>query len=142
MTQRPAFHRAFRRDLAELPAIVAYTDAALATSALSPAQRQTVHLAIEELFTNMVKYAAGGAPTIALEVACVHGGVDVTLIDSGVERFDPRTAPGACTDAPLPERQPGGLGLLLVRRLVDALRYDYVAERREGRTQFRVAGPC
>jgi len=38
---------------------------------------------------------------------------------------------------PLEQRVPGGLGLHLTRRLVDAIEYTYVPERRESRITFR-----
>lgn len=124
-----------------LPAAVAFVERALDVSSLDNERRQTVHLAVEELLTNMLKYAPQGAPTIAIEIACHQGAVDVTLIDSGVERFDPTRAPDPGIDRPIDERRPGGLGLHLVARLVDSLSYDYAAERREGTTRFRVEQP-
>jgi anti-sigma regulatory factor (Ser/Thr protein kinase) len=135
VTQR----RAFARRIDALAAIVAFTDAALAPSSLDEARRLAVHLAIEELFTNMVKYSPAGAPTIAIEISCTDGGADVTLIDAGVEAFDPTRAPAIRTDRPLAQREPGGLGIHLARRLVDAMDYEHDAERREARTRFRVS---
>lgn len=131
----------FERRLDKLDAIVAFANTAIEPAALPAAKRQAVHFAIEELFTNMVKYSSAGATTIVLEISGTAGGVEVTLIDSGVERFDPTVAPDVRTDLPIEDRRPGGLGLHLLRCLVDALRYEYVAERREGRTSFRV-GAC
>ncbi len=137
MTQR----RAFARRIDALAAIVAFTDAALAPSTLDDARRQAVHFAIEELFTNMVKYSPAGAPTIAIEISCRDGAADVTLIDAGVDPFDPTRTPELRTDRPLAQREPGGLGIHLTRQLVDSMRYEHSAERREGRTRFRV-GPA
>jgi anti-sigma regulatory factor (Ser/Thr protein kinase) len=133
--------QAFARRVDTLAALVAFTDAALAPSALDEARRQAVHLAIEELFTNMVKYSPAGAPTIVIEISCSDGAADVTLIDAGVEAFDPTRAPAVRTDPPLEQREPGGLGLHLTRRLVDSMHYEHDAERGEGRTRFRV-GPA
>jgi serine/threonine-protein kinase RsbW len=105
---------------------------------LDAAQRHAVEFTIEELFTNMVKYAHNGAAEIALELANSGGGLQVTLIDAGVDRFDVTQAPDAAVDRPIGEREPGGLGLHLLRRVVDSLSYSYDAERREGRTCFVV----
>ena len=92
---------------------------------------------MEELFTNMVKYAKGSASPVRVEVAAVEGGVEVTLVDRDVERFDPTASPDVDIHAPIEERRPGGLGLHLIRRMVDAIDYRYSDETREGRISFR-----
>jgi serine/threonine-protein kinase RsbW len=129
----------FVRRLDALAAVVAFTDEALGDVALATERRYIVDFAIEEIFSNMVKYAPEGAPTIRIDIESAAQGVAVSLIDSGVEAFDPVNAPDACVDLPLDERVPGGLGLHLVRRLVDDLRYERVPEQRQNRIHFRVA---
>ena len=63
----------------------------------------------------------------------------MTVIDAGAP-FDPTAAPAPDVGAPLEARPIGGLGLLLVRRSVDALAYARVdghnvvtLERRDAR---------
>lgn len=130
--------RSFPRRIDALPAIVAFTREAMAGLTLDAAQRHAVEFTIEELFTNMVKYADNGEAEIAFEIANSGGGLQVTLIDAGVDRFDVTQVPDAAVDRPIGEREPGGLGLHLLRRVVDSLSYSYDAERREGRTCFVV----
>ena len=86
-----------------------------------------IRFAAEELFTNMVKYNRGTTDGIALAVAVDEAGqlVRLELIDSGVDPFDPSSLEAVNVDAPIEERVPGGLGLHLVRALVDDLSYDY-----------------
>lgn len=131
--------RDFQRSIDTLDAVVLFADEALAGSALEESVRQAVHFTIEEIFTNMVKYAATGAPRITIEIDHPDGGVEVTLIDHDVDPFDPTTAPDAELNLPVGQRVPGGLGLHVLRRLVDSLGYAYDADRREGRTTFRVS---
>jgi anti-sigma regulatory factor (Ser/Thr protein kinase) len=128
----------FPRQVDALEAITAFTATALGDAA-DAELRHVVDFTIEELFTNMVKYAPGGA-RIDIEIECSAEGVEVTLTDTDVALFDPTQAPDVDIDAPIGERRPGGLGLHLVRRLVDVLDYRYDPARREGRTHFRV-GP-
>lgn len=132
--------RSVARSVGAIDAIVEFTEAS--TESLAPAQRASLHFVIEELFTNMVKYAPAGAPAISIEIACTGEGADVTLIDRDVDRFDPTAQPDARLDLPVEERSPGGLGLHVSRRLVESLSYAYDPTRREGRTSFRIGRPA
>jgi len=49
----------------------------------------------------------------------------MSLTDFNVEPYDISRAPAVDISLPLAKREPGGLGLQLVRRLVDELTYDY-----------------
>ena len=64
-------------------------------------------------------------------------GVEVTLTDFGVECYDVTQAPVADVDLPIEQRQPGGLGLHLIRRLVDSWGYEYRKESWESRITFK-----
>ncbi|HWH81998.1 MAG TPA: ATP-binding protein [Burkholderiaceae bacterium] len=135
--------RAFERRLDALGEIVAFCSEALAGSGLAEADRMTLDFALEELFTNMLKYSPAGVNPVRITLEPEAGGVAVTLVDTGVEPFDVTAAPDADTALPLAQRQPGGLGLHLVRRLVGALSYEYRAAARESRIGFRVPrGPA
>jgi len=70
-------------------------------------------------------------------MTAVPGGVEMVLTDYDVEQFDVTRAPDAETDLPIEQRKPGGLGLHLIRRMVDSMNYEYSRERRQGRTTFR-----
>ena len=61
----------------------------------------------------------------------------MTLTDHGVAAFDVTRAPDADVTLPIEQRRPGGLGLHLVRRLLDAIEYDYAEESRRSRITFR-----
>ncbi len=132
--------RAFARRLESLAEMAAFTAASLPQHAVDAEQRMTVDFAIEELFTNMLKYSRSGASRVEIALECGSGSVAVSLMDSDVEPFDVTAAPQADVGLPLQQREPGGLGLHLLRRLVDELNYEYRAATRESRIRFRV--PC
>jgi serine/threonine-protein kinase RsbW len=137
--------RAFARTFDSLQEIFEFTAVYFARHGVDPRIRNTVDFAVEELFTNMVKYGATAEPgsRVRIALAAVADGVEVTLTDIGVEPFDMTKAPDASVDLPVEQRRPGGLGIHLIRRLVDSWDYHYSPERRESRITFKktLAGP-
>ncbi len=118
-------HRDFVRDFDSLTAIYEFTDKILAANQIGEAVRFPVHLAMEELFTNMVKYNPASDDEIGVDVEVDAGAVTVTLTESDVDEFDVTRPRDIDTAAPLEDRAPGGLGLYLLQNIVDKLEYDY-----------------
>ena len=92
--------------------------------------RFPVHLAMEELFVNMVHYNPEVTTDIEVDVR-VDGIVTVSLVDNGGAEFDVTVRRDVNIDAPLEERKPGGLGVHLIQNLVDTLEYEYQDGRGE-----------
>jgi len=132
----PGARRAFRRGTESLAQIFAFT----ADAVIEPELRRTVDLVIEELFTNIVKYGRASDTMISVDIRRHGRGVRVTLTDPDAEYFDPQSARQPDVGAPLERREPGGLGLHLVRELVDTLEYRYSREERTGRILFSLGG--
>ena len=118
-------HRDFAREYDSLTALYQFAEEILAASEIGEATRFPVHLALEELFTNMVKYSPDTDSDIGVDVVVEGELVTVTLTEDDVDEFDVTRAPDVDTDAPLSERTPGGLGLHLLKNIVDKLEYDY-----------------
>ena len=129
--------RTFRRSFDSLDAIAAFTGAFFAGAGIDPRLRPAIDLALEELFTNIVKYGGASQAEVEIAMADIPGGVEVTLVDRDGAAFDVARAPDADLSRPIEERAPGGLGLHLVRRMLDSIEYEYLPERRLGRTTFR-----
>ena len=117
--------KTYPRNFDQLARIVADTGRFFAENAIDPSLRMKVDLALEELFVNLVTYNTETDRDILLEMRPVEGGLEVSLTDYGVERFDPTIATDVDVDAPLAERTPGGLGLFLVLKMVDSIHYEY-----------------
>ena len=83
-----------------------------------------VRLVAEEVLTNIAKYAfeAGATPAVEFRFALDDVAAVLEFRDQG-KAFDPLAQPPPDLDAPIAERPLGGLGLPLVRALVDEARY-------------------
>lgn len=90
------------------------------------AQRDLV-VALEELVTNVLQHGAAGGRVPDVEVSLdVLDGVFVLVVADDGPAFDPlRVAPPA-RDRPLEDRPIGGLGIHLVRQLMDEVTYARV----------------
>jgi phosphoserine phosphatase RsbU/P len=132
-----AAHRRFPRSFESLQDIFIYTADFFARHEIDSGLLPTIDLTVEELFTNMVKYSRTSDAEVRIDMATVAGGVEVTLTDYDVERFDVTRAPDADVNLPIEQRRPGGLGLHLIRRLVDSIDYDYSPDSRQSRITFR-----
>lgn len=128
----------FRRSVDALEEIFAFTAATFEREGIDPGVLGTVDFVLEELFTNVVKYGGGAASAgVQIELRKVPGGVEAILTEDDASPFDPTAAPDVDTSLPIEARTPGGLGLHLMRRLVDTMDYRYNEERRQSRISFR-----
>jgi len=132
--------RDFARRIDALAEIFAFAAAVFGRRGVDRSLLPSVEFALEELFTNMVKYGAGSRAKIRIGIGTIAGGVEVTMTDRNVPPFDLTLAPDADVTLPLEQRVPGGLGIHLTRRLVDTIEYAYEPERRESRITFRKTG--
>ena len=88
-----------------------------------------IELSLEEAFTNICNYAYVGEPG-EIEVNCFveDSSMIIEIIDSGVF-FDVTQADDPDVTADLSERKPGGLGIFLIRRLMDKVVYQREGDR-------------
>jgi anti-sigma regulatory factor (Ser/Thr protein kinase) len=122
--------RDFKRHLNSLAPLYEFSETIMAEQNLPDGVRFPVHLAMEELFVNMVHYN----PTVTTDIevtVSVNDKVTVSLVDNGGTEFDVTVKRDVDTDSPLEERKPGGLGVHLVQNLVDTLEYEYQDGRGE-----------
>lgn len=115
----------YKRGFDQIGELVADTEKFFADENIDQSLRMKVDLSLEELFVNMVTYNTESDRDIQVEMTAIDGGVEVSLTDYDVERFDPTLAPEVDVDAPLSERTPGGLGLYLVLKMADSIHYEY-----------------
>ena len=117
--------RRFRRDIGSLGDLFDFVDGFVGRHGIPDDPAFDLRLALEELFTNMVKYHPEGADSILIRLELQDAIVRATLQDFDVESWDVTRAPEPDVAAPLETRRPGGMGLHLVRKVTDDLRYEY-----------------
>ncbi len=96
----------------------------------------SVNLAVDELFTNVVThgYEDDESHEISIRIAVSDSSIEIEMIDDGVA-FNPwQDAPVPRLDTPLETRAIGGLGLHLVKSLMNSLDY----KRSDGRNCIRM----
>ena len=84
-----------------------------------------IQLAADEAASNIIEHAYEGVNNGLLELSCGVKGNTITiiLVDHG-DSFDPSEIPMPDLKADLSERKIGGLGIFLMRKLMDEVRYE------------------
>ena len=118
-----------RSDEATLPCLIDFVEDFARRHGLPQIELSRMLLILEELFTNVVKSGRAGdeaAETIGVALALRGRELTIEFSDDG-PTFDPLLAATPDLDRPIADRPIGGLGLHILRSLVDHARY-----RREG----------
>jgi anti-sigma regulatory factor (Ser/Thr protein kinase) len=81
--------------------------------------------AVDEASTNVVKHAYGGKGGF-FQISCDLRGADivVTVRDRG-SKFDPNSVPLPETVSQLEDRKVGGLGIYMMKKLMDQVNHSY-----------------
>jgi anti-sigma regulatory factor (Ser/Thr protein kinase) len=112
----------------ELPRLVNELAAFCAGQQVPEDVSATMRLAVEEVVTNVIHHGTDpdNTHTIAISFQWEQGEFTAIVADDG-RPFDPLAHPVPNTELPIEERPIGGLGVYMVRQLMDGLEY-----RRDG----------
>jgi anti-sigma regulatory factor (Ser/Thr protein kinase) len=112
-----------KNDLGEITRLAEELEGFCERNAVSPGSLMALNLALEEIVTNVISYGfEDGSHEIDLELLLDDGMVQATVADDG-KPYDPLQREDPDVDAPLEERDIGGLGVLLVKKLMDDVTY-------------------
>jgi anti-sigma regulatory factor (Ser/Thr protein kinase) len=123
-------------DPAAVPRMIDWVGERCAEAGVAPDLAFKITLALEEAVTNVVNHAfIGVAPPHAIRLRLDIGAETVAaeIIDNGRE-FDPSAQPRPDLSLPLDKRAAGGLGIPLMRAMMDRIEY----RRRDGRNHLRL----
>lgn len=114
-----------RNDTQDVPRLITFVDEASQMAGFSSEDIAKVRLAVEEVVVNVMNYAypAGTHGDVTVEVSLYDTNLMFKIIDCGAP-FDPTTLPDVDTTLPARERAIGGLGIHLVRQIMDTIQYE------------------
>ena len=89
--------------------------------------RTQVDIAVDEVFSNIVRYAYGpekGTATVRADVTDEPLSMTITFIDRG-KPYNPLTTAAPDTTLPARQRRIGGLGVFILKNTMDDIAYEY-----------------
>jgi serine/threonine-protein kinase RsbW len=109
-----------------LPAIAAFAGRAAEDAGLDSPTVYAVQLAVDEACSNIIEHAYGGEGVGDIQCTCEVGGAQLrfTLRDTG-KPFDPSAVPDPDLSTQIESRQVGGLGLYLIHKIMDEVRFEF-----------------
>jgi len=115
----------FSRSLHSLEAIHEFVKEFSLRNGLDETLQFLIDLVVEEIFTNMVKYNPESRENIQVGLRHQPEKLSISLIDLDSEPFDLNKAEAYDAQQSLKERPVGGVGIHLVRKMMDKIDYQY-----------------
>ncbi len=114
-----------KSDLPLLPILLEKLSSFMEDLGFSPDEIGDAELALDEAVTNIIEHGYQGKNgEITLRCTGRPGRIAITIEDNAPE-FDPLSLPPPSLGADIEERQIGGLGVMLIRGVMDACQYEY-----------------
>ncbi len=111
--------------LENLNQVLAFVDEHLEAADCPLKAQMQIDVAVEEMFVNIAQYAyAPGVGEAVISLGLEGGFAVITLRDRGVP-FDPLAKEDPDVSLPAEERRIGGLGIFMVKKSMDDMRYTY-----------------
>jgi serine/threonine-protein kinase RsbW len=127
---------AAQRELAHILGSVA---AFCAANKLPEATCNLMNLALDEVLSNIVKYAYDSPETGTIDVELTYSNnkLMASIEDRGVA-FNPLALQMPANTGPLQSRKEGGLGIFFVKSLLDSVGYERIGDRNKVNLTIRV----
>ena len=114
-------------NIEEIPQLNAFIDEVCEAAGLDMPETMSINLALEEAVVNVMDYAypAGTQGQVLIEAEADKERMKFVITDQGIP-FDPTAKEEVDTTLSLEERPTGGLGIHLVRQIMDSINYERV----------------
>ena len=116
-----------KAEIKNVTVVTALIDEELEKLECSMKAQMQIDIAIDELFSNIAKYAYEGGEgdaRVIMTFCEARNEVSITFVDHGVQ-YDPTAQEDPDITLPAEKRSIGGLGILLVRKSMNSLEYEY-----------------
>ena len=115
------------KDISEISRLYEFIEELGNDFSLSPDIVFNLNLVLEEAVVNIINYAYPKEEheSIYLSARMHEGSIVLVLTDTGKE-FDPTAAPEADVTLSADERQIGGLGIFLIRQIMNEVKYQRI----------------
>ena len=120
--------RVFKADVSELDNLFEYSSKLLAILEFSSREITLINTALEEVFVNVAKYAYDEEGYVEVTLSNDRNSVKFVFRDSG-KKFNPLEKQDPNITASSDEREVGGLGIFMVKKIMDVVTYEYVNEQ-------------
>ncbi len=122
MQQKLTLHN----DITEVPKLGEFVEQVAEQLGYNMTDSMNMNLALEEAVVNVMNYAypEGTIGDILIEAATTETQLVFTIKDSGTP-FDPTQVEDPDTTLSIEDRPIGGLGIFLVKQLMDSVTYNY-----------------
>jgi sigma-B regulation protein RsbU (phosphoserine phosphatase) len=105
--------------------VIGFIENAMRDAALDKKQRINVNIAVEEIFVNIARYAyTSGEGDVTISVSADENKITIEFSDGGTP-YNPLDKPDPDTSLSADEREIGGLGIFMVKQMMDGMRYRY-----------------
>ena len=123
-------HLVLHNDIQQIPQLADFVETIAQEKHLSQSLAMGINLALEEAVSNVILYAYPKEADGLVDVEAIlrKDSLEFIIVDSGVP-FDPTAAPDVDISLPVEERSIGGLGIHLVRELMDTVSYERKDEK-------------
>ena len=123
-------HLVLHNDVSQISRLPAFMDKVARMANLEPSLKFRLNLALEEAVSNVIQYAYPKDTDGQVDIDASLDGKDLsfTVSDRG-KPFDPTSLAEVDINVDIKERKVGGLGIHIVRKIMDTVRYEREGDR-------------